>query len=123
MLIVFIDSLFALQEYQDHPSDEEEGDLYEKIASGDAARDDRFGSATDKRRCRLHGWRHQFWPSWNNSESVYKCLKLFSHEAERHTFIQLGGGHRPKKGSNQADEVPHETSHAAVRQGERIHPR
>ncbi|XP_056894807.1 rho GTPase-activating protein 15-like isoform X3 [Takifugu flavidus] len=37
-------------EYQDHPSDEEDGDLYEKIGCTDAARDDRFGSGPDKRR-------------------------------------------------------------------------
>lgn len=36
------------QEYQDHHSDEEEGELYEKIA--DAARDDKFGGGVDKRR-------------------------------------------------------------------------
>ncbi|CAG06559.1 unnamed protein product, partial [Tetraodon nigroviridis] len=41
---------------------------------------------------------------------------------ERHAFEQLGGGHGPKKGSDQADEVPDETPHAAVCQGERIHP-
>ncbi|XP_011612732.2 rho GTPase-activating protein 27 isoform X2 [Takifugu rubripes] len=37
-------------EYQDHPSDEEDGDLYDKIGCTDAARDDRFGSGPDKRR-------------------------------------------------------------------------
>lgn len=44
----------ALQEYQDHPSDEEDGDLYDKIGCTDAARDERFGSGPDKRRCRLN---------------------------------------------------------------------
>lgn len=55
--------------------------------------------------------------------SVYKCLKRSSQQSERHTFIQLCGGHRPKEGPHQADEVPHETPHAAVCQGEGIHPR
>lgn len=68
----------ALQEYQDHPSDEEDGDLYDKIGCTDAARDDRFGSGPDKRRCRLNSWRHQRRPSWSGERSVYKCLKLFS---------------------------------------------
>lgn len=45
----------ALQEYQDHPSDEDDGDLYEKIGCTDAARDERFGSGLDKRRGRLDG--------------------------------------------------------------------
>lgn len=38
----------VLQEYQDHHSEEEDGDLYEKIACIDAARE-------DKRRCKSHG--------------------------------------------------------------------
>ncbi|KAG8008755.1 Rho GTPase-activating protein 27 [Nibea albiflora] len=37
-------------EYQDHHSEEEDSDLYEKIASTDVARDDKFGSTVDKRR-------------------------------------------------------------------------
>lgn len=52
-MFTLIGAFSALQEYQDHPSDEEDGDLYDKIGSTDAARDDRFGSGPDKRRCRL----------------------------------------------------------------------
>uniref|UniRef100_A0A8P4K1D1 Rho GTPase-activating protein 27 n=1 Tax=Dicentrarchus labrax TaxID=13489 RepID=A0A8P4K1D1_DICLA len=37
-------------EYQDHHSEEEEGDLYEKIACTDAARDDKVVGAVEKRR-------------------------------------------------------------------------
>lgn len=45
----------VLQEYQDHHSEEEDGDLYEKIACADAARE-------DKRRCKSHGRCHRFDP-------------------------------------------------------------
>lgn len=46
-----------------------------------------------------------------------------SLQADGHTLIQLCGGHGPEEGPNQADEVPHETPHAAVGQGEGIHSR
>nr|XP_046234277.1 rho GTPase-activating protein 27 [Scatophagus argus] len=37
-------------EYQDHHSEEEDGDLYEKIAGFDVARDDKSGGSVEKRR-------------------------------------------------------------------------
>lgn len=45
----------VVQEYQDHQSEEEDADLYEKIACTEAAREDKFGSSGDKRRCKSQG--------------------------------------------------------------------
>lgn len=49
------------QEYQDHHSEEEDGDLYEKIAGTEPARDD--NKFTDKRRCEFLRMMSSSWPS------------------------------------------------------------
>lgn len=49
------------QEYQDHHSEEEDGDLYEKIAGTEPARDD--NKFTDKRRCEFLRMISSLWPS------------------------------------------------------------
>lgn len=121
-------SLSVHQEYQDHHSEEEDGDLYEKI--GNTERDEKSAGGVDKRRretissfnCGLNDVivLTRFSISGYNYNH-FKCLTC-SIQAECHTLIQLGRRRRPEEGSNQADEVPHETPHAAVCQGERIHP-
>ena len=40
------------QEYQDHHSEEEDGDLYEKIGNTEKV-DEKFGGGIEKRRCEL----------------------------------------------------------------------
>lgn len=46
----------CLQEYQDHHSEDEDGDLYEKPL--EMAREDRVGGVVDKRRCKS-SWHHR----------------------------------------------------------------
>lgn len=121
--------MFVHQEYQDHHSEEEDSDLYEKIGSTDVARDDKFGSTVDKRRRELNDV--ELDKSRCNNNRFFKCHNLIcvfffffsSLQTVCHTLVQLWRRCRPEEGSNQADEVPHETAHAAVCQGERLHQR
>lgn len=57
------------------------------------------------------------------SSELVLFLCSCSRQDQRRSLCRLCRRRRPEEGSNQADEVPHEASDAAVGQGERLHQR
>lgn len=111
----------APQEYQEPRSDEEDGELYEKVATPDGAvQGDKFGSGGDKRRRKSDVI---IVITFTVITFIVIVISSSSLQAQRGSLVQLGGGQRPQEGSHQTDEVPDEEADVAVGQGERIHPR